>query len=256
MDFWNKAPRTVSDVQSVSVMQTSCVLILPFALAISLVAGPLVFQSPETATPLLELFTSEGCSSCPPADEWLGRLKDDPGLWRDFVPVAFHVDYWDHLGWRDPFAQASFTRRQRAYAASWGSRTVYTPGFVWQGSDWRNWRGGKRTIGAGKAGSLKVVLEKSRLTVDYDQAGMWDVHAAILGCGIVVPVRAGENSGRRLAHDFVALTYAEAAARVFPVVIELPQPAEQAAEKFALAVWISPRGKPAPVQATGGWLPR
>jgi len=61
---------------------------------------PLVFQSAATRTALLELFTSEGCSSCPPAETWLTSLTAAAGLWKDFVPVAFHVDYWDYLGWR------------------------------------------------------------------------------------------------------------------------------------------------------------
>ena len=91
---------------------------------------PLVFQSPATRTALLELFTSEGCSSCPPAETWLTSLKTSPGLWKEFVPVAFHVDYWDHLGWRDPWSSREFSDRQRAYAASWSNNSVYTPGFV------------------------------------------------------------------------------------------------------------------------------
>ncbi|MDQ3115241.1 MAG: DUF1223 domain-containing protein [Verrucomicrobiota bacterium] len=75
-------------------------------------------------THLLELFTSEGCSSCPPAEAWLSKLKDDPGLWRDFVPLAFHVDYWDRLGWRDPFASKVWTSRQYEYSARWKSSNV------------------------------------------------------------------------------------------------------------------------------------
>src|SRR5580693_7997010 len=89
----------------------------------------LSFQSSNKQTSLLELYTSEGCSSCPPAETWLSRLKASPGLWGDFVPVAFHVDYWDYLGWRDPWAKSEFSNRQRAYAARWHSQSVYTPGF-------------------------------------------------------------------------------------------------------------------------------
>ncbi len=236
-------------------MNASPTLFPLFALASTLCATPLVFQSSENATPLLELFTSEGCSSCPPAEDWLSSLKEDAGLWREFVPVAFHVDYWDHLGWRDAFAREEFTKRQRAYAAMWRSGTVYTPGFVWQGGEWSDWRSGKRKSVAGKAGVLKVVLDNGKLTVDFDQKGVWDVHAAFLGCGIVVSVRAGENAGRKLTHDFVALTHVESAVTAFPVDIEMRRPAAQSADKLALAVWISPRAKPAPVQAVGGWLP-
>ena len=63
------------------------------------------FSSGEQPVPLVELFTSEGCSSCPPAEHWLGELREEEGLWRDFVPVAWHVNYWDRLGWPDKFKE-------------------------------------------------------------------------------------------------------------------------------------------------------
>ena len=90
-------------------------------------AQDVMFQSPDHQSALLELYTSEGCSSCPPAENWLSRLKTSPRLWREFVPVAFHVDYWDYLGWRDPWGAKEFSNRQRAYAKTWGSETIYTP---------------------------------------------------------------------------------------------------------------------------------
>lgn len=86
---------------------------------------------------LLELFTSEGCSSCPPAEASLSRLVNDSRLWREFVPVAFHVDYWDRFGWKDPFASVEWTKRQQTYAENWKAETVYTPAFVLNGREWR-----------------------------------------------------------------------------------------------------------------------
>src|SRR5512140_2722359 len=100
---------------------------------------PLVLQSGPAQTTLLELFTSEGCNSCPPAERWLTSLKASPGLWKEFVPVAFHVDYWDRTGWRDPWSSQAFSDRQRAYAASWNNKSVYTPGFVLDGTECRDW---------------------------------------------------------------------------------------------------------------------
>src|SRR5260370_670544 len=91
------------------------------------------FQSATERTALLELYTSEGCSSCPPAEAWLSGLKKSPGLWKDFVPLAFHVDYWDYLGWRDPWAERGFSDRQRAYAENWHNENVYTPAFAPEG---------------------------------------------------------------------------------------------------------------------------
>lgn len=109
-------------------------------------AGEITIESPATRVHLVELFTSEGCSSCPPADDWLRGLKTERGLWREFVPVAFHVDYWDNLGWPDRLASPRFTERQRAYAAAWRANTVYTPGFVLDGREWRG-----RTVPAATA---------------------------------------------------------------------------------------------------------
>src|SRR5689334_522273 len=100
---------------------------------------PTTFESGETRNVLIELFTSEGCSSCPAAEKWLGALKSNQDLWRKIVPVAFHVDYWDRLGWRDRFAKPEFTARQQRYAAAWGGDAVYTPGFVINGKEWRSW---------------------------------------------------------------------------------------------------------------------
>src|SRR5580765_4331045 len=102
-------------------------------------SNPVLFESVDRKATLLELFTSEGCSSCPPAESWLSRLKESPGLWKEFVPVAFHVDYWDYLGWRDPWSSKTFTDRQHAYANAWRSDSVYTPGFVFNGKEWRAW---------------------------------------------------------------------------------------------------------------------
>src|ERR1043166_4668155 len=82
-------------------------------------SAPLLFQSTQTQVSLLELYTSEGCSSCPSAENWLSHRKTSAGLWKDFVPLAWHVDYWDHLGWRDPWGSKSFSDRQRAYATQW-----------------------------------------------------------------------------------------------------------------------------------------
>jgi hypothetical protein len=80
---------------------------------------------------VVELYTSQGCSSCPPADEFLAMLASDPRI----LPLALHVDYWDYIGWADKFAQEKFTNRQRAYAKAVGSRTIYTPQLIIGGED-------------------------------------------------------------------------------------------------------------------------
>src|SRR5215470_11757488 len=120
---------------------------------------PKTFESSDTQSSLIELFTSEGCSSCPPAEKWLSRLKSNQELWKKIVPLAFHVDYWDHLGWRDRFAKPEFNSRQQHYAAAWGGDSVYTPGFVVNGKEWRGWFGGDVTpTSSTKVGVFRVSL--------------------------------------------------------------------------------------------------
>ncbi len=88
---------------------------------------------------LVELYTSEGCSSCPRAEAYLAGLIDSPGLWRDVVPVAFHVDLWDHLGWADRLASTRHTTRLEDYARRWNAERIYTPEFVVDGAEWRGY---------------------------------------------------------------------------------------------------------------------
>lgn len=229
-------------------------LLLLFALlAAPLAAAPAHFTSGEGRTHLLELYTSEGCSSCPPAEAWLGGLREAPGLWRDFVPVAFHVVYWDQLGWRDRFASKEFTARQYAYSSAWGSNTVYTPGFVLDGAEWR--RSERPPAVAGKAGLLTVeYADDGACQVKFVGAGDYEVHVALLGGGIVSGVKAGENEGRTLHHEFVALALAAAPLSDGAAELKLPRADDKDVTRHALAVWITRRGESTPVQATGGWL--
>src|SRR3569832_1716825 len=94
-------------------------------------------RSPATLTPVVELYTTEGCSSCPPADRWLSALKDDAAKGK-VVAQAFHVGYWDYIGWVDRFANPAYTDRQRKLASLNGLQTIYTPQVVRNGQDWRS----------------------------------------------------------------------------------------------------------------------
>ena len=226
----------------------------------------ITFKSSEERVSLIELYTSEGCSSCPPAETWLGRLKTSPGLWKNFVPVAFHVDYWDYLGWRDPWSKSEFSDRQRDYAAHWHSGSIYTPGFVLDGREWRNWSGqkdGPKMSGV-KVGELTVTSpDTNRWQVNFaatNNAGAsYEVHAALLAGGLTSDVKAGENRGRRLSHDFTVLTLVQA-----PLIRRdgsaqgdflLPLRRSDGGD-LAIAVWVTRAGSLEPLQATGGWLVR
>ena len=232
-------------------------IILFCLLAAAAAAQPVRFSSGENRTHLIELYTSEGCSSCPPAEQWLGGLREAPGLWRDFVPVAFHVVYWDHLGWRDRFASKEYTARQYAYSSQWGSDTVYTPGFVLDGAEWRRLLGRDAPgASAEKAGRLAVEYAADGICrVSYVVPGDFEVHVALLGGGIVSAVRAGENSGRTLRHEFVALALKTARLEAGAADLNLPKPAVAGVTRHALSVWVTRRGELTPQQATGGWLP-
>ena len=196
-------------------MRTLLLATLPLGLALSAVAEdakPFTLRSGPKQIPLIELFTSEGCSSCPPAEKWLGELTDTPGLWRDFVPVAWHVDYWDGLGWPDRFASKANTQRQELYAAGWRTPSIYTPGFVLDGAEWRGWG---RSLDLGKsakadAGTFELkATGADQFTVTFTRPagteGDFTATLAWLGNGLVSEVRRGENVGRKLRHNFIVL---------------------------------------------------
>src|SRR5437867_11599071 len=101
------------------------ILLVMLCVAVKAQATDCVFESGPDRTHLLELFTSEGCSSCPSAEAWLSKLKAEPRLWKDFVPIAFHVDYWDRLGWRDPLPRKNGPRGS-INIPRFGRATVFT----------------------------------------------------------------------------------------------------------------------------------
>jgi len=237
------------------------VILIWLAVGYVFASEPRTFESGETQNSLLELFTSEGCSSCPPAEKWLSALKSSQELWKQTVPVAFHVDYWDHLGWRDRFAKPEFTSRQQRYAATWGGDSVYTPGFVVNGKEWRNWFVGAAVpTSLTKVGVLRVLLgDGGKLTATFvpetTQPRALVLDVALLGKDLESDVKRGENSGRKLRHDFVVLNLIKAdmvnESNRWTASVALPtQPAND--KPAALAAWIMENSTP--IQATGGWL--
>jgi hypothetical protein len=221
-------------------------------------------ESGPQQTALVELYTSEGCSSCPPAEAWMSRLKGDPGLWIKFVPIAFHVDYWDRLGWRDRFSSREWTERQGRYAALWQSESVYTPAVVQNGNELRNWSSARLSAPNEKAAGVLVAktTDGKNFEIEFRLAngapGNWDAHLALLGSGISSKIGAGENSGRNLQHDFVVLGLRDSPMQGEGEVrrASLTTPgASEAGARLAVAIWASSRGRLAPVQAVGGWLP-
>ncbi len=224
--------------------------------------GAITIASPATQAQLVELYTSEGCSSCPPADRWLSGLKDDAGLWKQIVPVAFHVDYWNYLGWPDRFSSRAYSDRQRNLAAATGQRTVYTPGFVVNGKEWRGWfRSQMLNTDSKPAGALTATGDTSELQVRFEPlSGTGEpllIHVARLGFDLHTDVGGGENDGRKLQHDFVVLGYKEQALKfdeaTYRATVELP-PAREPAARQGVALWVTRKGDPQPLQAAGGWI--
>jgi hypothetical protein len=175
-------------------------------------------QSPPHAVALLELYTSEGCNSCPPADRWLSRIaREGPGA-DNVVPLAFHVDYWDRLGWKDRFASARFTERQYALARQAGSRAVYTPGVFLNFQEFRGW-GSARFGDALRAINGKPARADIRLELDAPATAQLAIKAhfrlkpgvpekgqafvALYENRLSTDVKAGENRGVTLRHDYV-----------------------------------------------------
>jgi hypothetical protein len=176
--------------------------------------------SPAHQAVLVELYTSQGCSSCPPADRWLSQL--DTRHPRDrVVPIALHVNYWDHIGWKDPFARDEFTSRQRALAAAGGSRTLYTPGVFVQGQEFPQWSG--RVPFDDAIRTLAAAPAAVRITLNADLAGRVvslnasavaltsarepRLYLALVASGLATNVRAGENRGEQLRNDRVVRTW-------------------------------------------------
>lgn len=233
-------------------------LILLFLMwPLQVVAEPLVLDSGTRQVQLIELYTSQGCSSCPPAERFVSDLETRPGLWREFVPVAFHVDYWDYLGWKDPYATSAFSHRQRAHRAEGNLPRVYTPGFVVDGQEWYGFFV-RRQLPAQRGNShrLRASLDGNVLTASYGgPTRAMDLHVAVLGFGLQDDIQRGENRGRRLTGDFVVLDHRVHTSGNNRWESTMSLEGLSQAEKYGLAIWITPKGRLKPNQATGGWLP-
>jgi hypothetical protein len=161
---------------------------------------------------LVELYTSEGCSSCPPADEWLRSLPPQAA-----AALEFHVDYWDALGWRDRFADTRHTARQQQQAVRDGGTGIYTPQVVLDGRGWSGWYRGS-AVPAAPVGSAAMHVSVTRgptlhvrvdTTIDGAAGGaVFRNFVAVTEDGLSTQVRAGENRGVLLRHDHVVRAFA------------------------------------------------
>jgi hypothetical protein len=182
----------------------------------AMAGGTCSAKSGDTSISLLELYTSEGCSSCPPADQWLATLRTNGLYPGKVVPLALHVDYWNDLGWEDPYSQKIFTQRQYQTARRTSSRTVYTPQFLLNGQEFLRWRQ-KGKVAIERASSVRpradISLTLSRhanemeITTDVrtdPRGGRAEFYIVLFENNLTTRVPAGENQGETLRHDFVA----------------------------------------------------
>ena len=168
-------------------------------------------SSKATAPTVIELYTSEGCNSCPPADQWLSQKVSQTQGAKDgnVIPLAFHVDYWDYIGWKDAFAQSAFSQRQTTLARSGGTSGVYTPQVFINGKDDRSW-----TRGGGSTAATPALVKFSLMSQWQGDVVLLNgklaeanpairLRYAVTENGLVTAVKAGENRGETLRHDAV-----------------------------------------------------
>ena len=172
-------------------------------------------KSPEHRVSLLELYTSEGCSSCPPADEFLSGLQHSGVTNNQLIPLAFHVTYWDFIGWKDPYATSAHDDKQRKTAQLDKNKTIYTPQFVLNGSDYRDYENFSSNV-------RKVILQLSKVALTLNatnsdaqtkvdlatellenEVGDVAYYVVLYENKLVSDIKDGENNGKTLHHDYV-----------------------------------------------------
>jgi hypothetical protein len=225
--------------------------------------------SGERTAALVELYTSEGCDSCPPADRWLSSLAGRGYAPGRVVPIALHVDYWDYIGWKDPYGQARFSARQRKLAQLTRNAIVYTPQVLLQGRDFRRWgspafdeavsainaRPARAKIAlavrGSAAGSLEV--EASAELLDASQKGAAALYVAASQSKLVSKVGAGENRGRILEHDNVVFEWLGphdfGPGMTLRQRFSVPLPPRAAAGQVGVAAFVQNRGSAEVLQA-------
>ena len=231
------------------------VSIFPFNLVY---AKKIIFKSSAHQTQVIELFTSESCSSCPPAEEKLNSLVNSPYLWKQIIPVEFHVSYWNHLNWVDPYSQKRFSTRQRNYRKFANTSSVYTPQFLQNGLEWKAWRlshfpliNKTNTPGILKL-SFNYKSKSGRLQFNTTSNHLL-AHVVLMGNG-KSNVHAGENKGKILIHHFAVREHysSKLTRQGFP--FKLPKDYNQNSLKLSLAGWIENTKTHQIIQGVGGFL--
>lgn len=230
------------------------------------------FSSGTKPVALLELFSTQSCHSCPPAQSFVSSLKSHPDLFKTFVPVVFHVHYWDYLGWKDHYSEKKFTHRQRRYVRALKLKSMHTPMTVFKGAymppkqrrlEWVK----QKAVTNAKAeqnGKLQVVRKtKERFQITYTPAANKKqlqnpvFYAALIGNDIATRVRSGENAGKKLEQDFIVLEFVRVDATIDQKSASATANIRLETEKRnsgnnGIVVWVSDGENVRPLQAVGG----
>lgn len=210
----------------------------PLLLLLALIALPLLTLSEGEAAPagrsvsaapvVVELFTSQGCSSCPPADRLLSKLEQNPRLAGKVIPLSFHVDYWNYIGWTDPFSSPRWSERQKAYGRAFRSNRIYTPQLVVNGTsecvgsnEGEVMRRIDRALAADPAARVTLAVQPGtgdqlqakvgvQLAPSLTAKGNLDLWVAVYETGLTTPVGSGENAWRTLKNDYVVRRFEKA----------------------------------------------
>lgn len=240
-------------------LKTSAVIASTIALFCwSVAINAQMFKSGTEKNQLIELFSSQGCSSCPPAQHFLNKLGENNKLWDDLVPVVFHVDYWDYLGWKDPYSSSAFSQRQREYKSNGQASAVYTPGFFVNGKEWKGFFVGKpfpRTYST--AGELVVLVEDDKFVAEFEPIAEFAdatlvLNISVLAMNRVTSVSHGENRNKTLEENFISLSLDtfESQSGWWSGSLELPLYKTD----LAISAWVTEPESSVPIQATGGLL--
>ena len=222
------------------------------------------FNSGDKKVQFIELFTSQGCSSCPPADKWLNSFKKSDKLWTHFVPVEFHVSYWNYLSWKDKFSKEEYSKRQKTYNSKIHAG-VYTPQVLLNGKDFRLWRhvSNNDLISDEKVGNLKVSLNSklnhaaitfSSIESDHD---LICFGAYIQGNKNTI-VTSGENSGSKMQNEFVVIDFQQTEMKKnnqkYACNLLFTSKEVKRQQSESMAFWVSNKKTFEVIQATGGYI--
>ncbi len=219
------------------------------------------FSSGPIQKTVLELYTSEGCHSCPRADRFISNFATTDDPFKDIIPLAFHVDYWDYIGWEDRFANPKYSMRQRQLVRDGYLSQVYTPGLVVNSKEWQQWFRGVKKVPESSinAGNLTAALTEGKLAVEYSGhpniEGPYELNIAYLGMGLSSQVTAGENRNKRLEHDYVVLDHIRAQpeqSKWNKTLANIPQVGQT---HSAIAVWVTQPDSLRILQAAATILP-